>query len=244
MWDFLLLALRAVVQSWRQGKPIIRVFIVLGIAQIIIGALAALATDSGFLIRDIGRAVTGAFLGTATIIFLFIIVSQQLEQEEHKRERIEKVEERAREHPDRPQLAWDLARTKLESYLDRNLGQLRSIFWLTTFVMFIGFGFILYGLLKGYEKPDVLPVSIVSAASGVVISFIGGSFLLIYRSVMSQTRRYVSVLERINAVGMAVQVLNAISDDNKDLRNQSTAALAKQLIDLYSKAEYLAEEFK
>lgn len=135
-------------------------------------------------------------------------------------------------------------RSKLENYLDRNLSQLRSIFRLTLFVMAVGFGFVLFGMMKAYQNPNNLPVSLVGAASGVIISFIGGSFLLIYRSILAQTRRYVLVLERINAVGMAVQVLESISKDNVDLRNQSVAALAKQLIDMYSKNEFAEAETK
>ena len=104
--------------------------------------------------------------------------------------------------------------------------------------MLVGFSFVLYGLWKAYENSQNFPVSIVASVSGVIISFVGGSFLLIYRSILAQTRRYVSVLERINAVGMAVQVLGAISDESKDLKNQSTAALAKQLINLYSAAAH------
>jgi len=110
--------------------------------------------------------------------------------------------------------------------------------------MAVGFGFVLFGMMKAYQNPNNLPVSLVGAASGVIISFIGGSFLLIYRSILAQTRRYVLVLERINAVGMAVQVLESISKDNVDLRNQSVAALAKQLIDMYSKNEFAEAETK
>ena len=170
------------------------------------------------------------------------MTKEELQREEKTQAKLEKVEERAREHPDKPQLAWDLARTKLKNYLDRNLAQLRSIFWLTSFVMVVGFGLVLYGLIKAYERPEALPVSVVGSVSGVVISFIGGSFLLIYRSILTQTRRYVSVLERINAVGMAVQVLGSISEDSKELRNESTAILARQLIGLYSISDEADDE--
>jgi len=144
------------------------------------------------------------------------------------------VQERVLEHPEKPQFAWDLARTKLENYLDRNLGQVRSIYWLTLFVMLCGFGFVLYGLYYAFQSPDKLPVSIVASASGVLISIIGGSLLLIYRSVLAQSKEYVVVLERINAVGMAVQVIASIPDSGSDLKNQTTAELARQLLTLYA----------
>ncbi|CAK8717792.1 MAG: hypothetical protein CDV28_11115 [Candidatus Electronema aureum] len=153
-----------------------------------------------------------------------------------REEKIEKVEERFREHPEKPQLAWDLARTKLENYLDRNLSQVRSIYWLTLMVMFCGFGFVLFGLFKAAQNPEKLPVSIVASVSGVLISFIGGSFLLIYRSILAQSKEYVTVLERINAVGMAVQVIASIPDSNGELKHSTTAELAKQLLNLYAVA--------
>jgi hypothetical protein len=77
----------------------------------------------------------------------------------------------------------------------------------------------------------------VGSASGVIISFIGGSFLLIYKSIIEQSSNYVSILERINAVGMAVQVLSGIPDDQAELKHKTTAQLASDLIKIYSVAD-------
>jgi hypothetical protein len=167
------------------------------------------------------------------VIFAIVVAYQDHIEQEGRRKTIDEVAEQARAHPEKPQLAWDLARTKLESYLDRNLSQVRSIYWLTLLVMAAGFGFILYGLLQAFQSPDKLPVAIVASASGVLVSFIGGSFLLIYRSILAQSKDYVTVLERINAVGMAVQVISNIPDTSGTLRDQTTAELAKQLLGLY-----------
>jgi Na+/H+-dicarboxylate symporter len=145
------------------------------------------------------------------VIFAIVVAYQDHIEQEGRRKTIDEVAEQARAHPEKPQLAWDLARTKLESYL----------------------GFILYGLLQAFQSPDKLPVAIVASASGVLVSFIGGSFLLIYRSILAQSKDYVTVLERINAVGMAVQVISNIPDTSGTLRDQTTAELAKQLLGLY-----------
>jgi hypothetical protein len=163
-----------------------------------------------------------------------VVAYQNLLDQQARQNEIATVQERVLEHPEKPQFAWDLARTKLESYLDRNLAQVRSIYWLTLLVMVCGFGFILYGLYQAFQFPEKLPVSIVAAASGVLISFIGGSLLLIYRSVLGQSKDYVVVLERINAVGMAVQVIANIPDSGSDLKDRTTAELAKQLLTLYA----------
>jgi hypothetical protein len=100
--------------------------------------------------------------------------------------------------------------------------------------MVCGFGFILYGLYYAFQSSEKLPVSIVASASGVLISFIGGSLLVIYRSVLAQSKDYVVILERINAVGMAVQVIASIPESETELKNQTTAELARQLLSLYA----------
>lgn len=173
----------------------------------------------------------GAAAGTVIVFAAQLIASFERAAQSVK---IEAVEQRVREHPEKPQLAWDLARTKLESYLDRNLSQVRDIFWLTLVVMIAGFCLIVYGLQQSFSHPAASSVSIVASASGVLISFIGGSFLLIYKSILAQSKEYVSVLERINAVGMAVQVLASMSDESAAIRDKSTAELSKQLLAMYA----------
>ncbi|KVO83314.1 hypothetical protein WL21_09790 [Burkholderia ubonensis] len=154
--------------------------------------------------------------------------------------KVESVERKAAEHPEKPQLAWEVARTKLENYLDRNLAQVRSILWLTYLVMFAGFSLVLFGLYRALDAQNNLPVAVVGAASGVIITFIGGSFLVIYRSILAQSKGYVTVLERINAVGMAVQVLSNIPEDQAELKHKTTAQLATSLIQLYGERPAVA----
>ena len=178
-------------------------------------------------------AGTVFFVISGALIYLIVSALDAAKSAEQRIE-IAAVQELAHDNPGRPQFAWDLARIKLESYLDRNLNQVRSIFWLTLIVMFCGFGFVLYGLYHAFENPEKLPISIVASASGVLISFIGGSLLLIYRSILAQSKGYVTVLERINAVGMAVHVIASIPDENSDQKNQSKAELARQLLTLYA----------
>jgi hypothetical protein len=99
--------------------------------------------------------------------------------------------------------------------------------------MACGFAFILFGLYRAFDDPAKLNVAMVSSASGVIISFIGGSFLLVYRSILASAKDYVTVLERINAVGMAVQVIGNIPDASTELKQGAMADLAKQLLSLY-----------
>lgn len=202
-----------------------------------IAALVMLSRAVSYL-QDVGisfHQISATVLGVMASVLAVAVWYSEARARRESEQKIAVIEERALEHPEKPQLAWDLARAKLESYLDRNLSQVRSIYWLTLFVMGCGFGFVLFGLLKAFDSPEKLAVSIVASASGVIISFIGGSFLFIYRSILTQSKDYVSVLERINAVGMAVQVIANIPEESATLKHNTTAELAKQLLRLYAK---------
>lgn len=205
-------------------------YLSMGAGAYIHGYQSMYSINSDFSLLQISLLVTGAALLAGLFGY------QRYLDDAAKALVYEEVETRALQHPEKPQFAWDLARIKLESYLDRNLAQVRSIFWLTLIVMTAGFSLIMYGLYHAFETPDRLPVAVVASASGVLVSLIGGSFLIIYRSIMSQSKDYVGVLERINAVGMAVQVISNIPDTSSPLREQTTAELAKQLLGLYAKA--------
>jgi hypothetical protein len=228
--------LESLVKAWKRDDKNVRAALLLAVAATAIAITIALLAQSGFVDKKITETVAGVILALSGLVAVGVAVSQGLAEQEAREQKIETVEQRLREHPEKPQLAWDLARVKLESYLDRNLSQVRSIYLLTLIVMLFGFGFVSYGLFQASQNPEKLPVSIVAAASGVLISFIGGSFLLIYRSILAQSKEYVTVLERINAVGMAVQVIATIPDASAELKSQTKAELAKQLLTLYAHA--------
>lgn len=154
--------------------------------------------------------------------------------DEKNEEFIVEQEKKVSEHPNEPKLAWDLARIKLESYLNRNLSQVKSIFTLSVFVMVVGFGLIIYGSIMVFQDPKNLNGSIVVAISGLIVNFIGATFLIVYKSVMEQAKEYVTVLERINAVGMSVQIIDTIKDSHSQIREETKAELSKKLIDLYT----------
>lgn len=231
----------ALLKAWQSGERRVRMALLLGIGFTVIALIVAVLSEIGVLDQKVAGIISGGLGLVAGMSVVGVLSYQNLVEQQVREQKIETVEERLREHPERPQLAWDLARTKLENYLDRNLSQVRSIYWLTLIVMLCGFGFVMYGLFQASQNPDKLPVSIVASASGVLISFIGGSFLLIYRSILEQSKEYVTVLERINAVGMAVQVIASIPDDSAELKNATTAELAKQLLGLYAGGLQLSE---
>lgn len=173
-------------------------------------------------------AVSLAIAGTFAI--LGIGTYRQVLESTAREKVIEEVEERVRQHPNEPQAAWDLARLKLESYLNRNLRQIQWIFFLTLLVMFAGFIIIGYGVIHVYQSPENFKPSVVVTVSGVIVEFIAATFLLIYRSTMDQARSYVTMLEKINAVGMSIQILDTMESRETD---KFRAQLAMELLSLY-----------
>jgi len=130
-----------------------------------------------------------------------------------------------------PHSAWETARIKLEAYLDRNLIQVNLVFWMSVLVMFAGFSFVLAGIYILFKNPANFSwVKALPAISGLITQFIGATFMVIYRSTMGQANDFMSVLERINTVGMAVHELDRIPEEEKKLKYEVRARLVELLV--------------
>lgn len=206
-------------------------FVILAILVVLVGELKAddVNKKSFDLVAGV-LGLVGAFLGFG------IKVYEDTKENEKRAKKIESLEKEIKEKPDESQTAWELARLKLESYLNKNLKQVSSIFYLSATVMLVGFGLIIFGIYKVYSNPELLNPSILATCTGVIVNFIGGTLLLIYRSTMNQAKGYVEVLERINAVGMSIQILESIDDKNLELKDSTTAEIAKELLKIYGKS--------
>ncbi len=219
--------------AWRHGGKRVQLLVV---AAILLGAVAFLANIASKILRYEGQffdAISTVLGAAAALIGFGIYAYRRTIEEEQNEERVERAEQRVKDNPDQPQAAWDLARIKLESYLNRNLNQVRSIFWLTALVMLVGFTFIGYGIVEAFNNLSDIKPALLSTVSGLLVNFIGATFLVLYKSTMEQSKEYVAILERINAVGMSVQVLEKIDVKNKALKDATTAELSKQLLAMY-----------
>src|SRR6185436_14919073 len=215
----------ALTKAFIQGSKNFRIFLVLNIILLFLGIMFV------FVFEIYNHKIIGYILtGLATAIFIVVLAYQLAIEETAVKDEIKKAEERIKENPKEPTVAWELARIKLENYLNRNLSQIQWIFIWTVIIMIAGFVIIGYGIMKAYEPATHLKASIVTTASGLLVEFIGATFLVIYKSTMQQAKEYVNVLERINAVGMSVQILESISKEEIKLQDQTRAEIAKQLL--------------
>ena len=123
------------------------------------------------------------------------------------------AKKRADEQPEKTKPAWDLARVTLESYFNKNLSQINIIFYVSVVLMTFGFIIIILGFILASQSQSSLISAAITTGAGVITEFIGATFLLVYRSTIDQALIYTKMLERINTVGMAMQILDTMSDE-------------------------------
>jgi nitrate reductase NapE component len=167
-------------------------------------------------------------VGLAAVYLVSTLLTSTREEAQKARVRIEAIEVKAENQPEKAKFAWELASAKLESYFDRNLMQVYSIFIIAIVAMIVGFGFMLWGVWLALRNPGQ-NTSWIAAISGIITEFIGATFMVIYRSTMAQANAFMQVLERINTVGMAVQILDSIPDSESQLKNSMRAELVNLL---------------
>jgi hypothetical protein len=177
------------------------------------------------IVAIVGVAATGAAVALS-------LSEQYFNRQKAKKteQKVEEIETKALQQPAKISFAWDLARIKLEQYFDRNLNQVKWIFIVAVGVMIAGFSIVMYGVTLVINQPGNIKVALVSAVSGIITQFIAVTFMVIYRSTLAQAGSYMTILERINSVGMAVQILDSIGDENGELKNKTRAEIVHLLL--------------
>ncbi|MGG6294186.1 TRADD-N-associated membrane domain-containing protein [Leptolyngbya sp. AN02str] len=172
-------------------------------------------------IWEISTQVFGPFLTNIFLAFPYILLILGFFLYFHTEQASSKLEEKAyllaqerhRAEPSKAKPVWDMAQLTLESYFNRNLSQIRWIFWLSLGVMSLGFILILYGVALGYQRPEEnWRIAAIGSLAGLITEFIGATFLFVYRSSIQQADKYAQILERMNFVGMAMQMLDSIAE--------------------------------
>lgn len=156
-----------------------------------------------------------------------ILKRQKAAKEQAK---IENAEISAREQPEKAKSAWNLASVRLDAYFRRNLAQINQIVVISILVMIVGFGFVLWGVILSSHQPKLTPTSWVAGIAGIVTQFIGATFMVIYRSTMTQANQFMHILDRINTIGIAVQVLDSIPDAETQLKNETRSQIVALLL--------------
>jgi hypothetical protein len=204
-----------------------------------VGASNEVGPDSGSssFALDSRPRFSQAFLPFISYAAVFIFLSSMAllldwrirTANKRREEKVARAKELADKNPEHTRYAWQLARTRLENYFDKNLFQVNMVFWLAVLVMTAGFLVVLWGVkntLDGGHGGEI------AAGAGVITQFLGATFMVIYRSTMQQANDFMTVLDRINNVGMAMQVLDQISDEPAALKNEVRAKIVDRLLTL------------
>jgi hypothetical protein len=198
----------------------------------LLGLFVFLSFELPFVRDALGLLVT-TFSSVAAGLGAFYATRRDKQTEREYEQRIDRIQSQADKEPRKSRFAWDIARTKLEEYFDRNLSQVKAVFWISVAIMVAGMGFIIYAITRSINSPDTLTPTYVAGVAGVITEFIGATFMLLYRSTMKQALDYMATLERINRVGMAVQILDSIQEQTEkdaEAKNLARSEIAKMLL--------------
>jgi hypothetical protein len=178
---------------------------------------------------DIDLVGLASFVGFTTFVGAILRGARGRQDDRLLGEKRAQIEDLSQKKPNDPKLAWDLARITLEQYFNRNLDQTRLMFFLALLVMLAGFGLVVWATASAVHQPKVGGGSVVGVIAGVITQFIGATFMVMYRSTVQQASSFVAILERINAVGMAVQIIEGVPDTDP-IYNSTRAEMARLLL--------------
>jgi hypothetical protein len=216
-------------KTWLNYAP----SVVLGAVTISMG-LSLKAAYNGSLTT----AVDFGLGGVAGLVLALVLMVYR--ESTAARARLDEAEREFDKQPERAKAVWDVAFFRLELYVKRNLTQVGVIFYVILSAMVGGFVLIGLGVWRIIEQAQVGPTAlqpgVLVACSGVLVEFIVGTFLIIYKATLSQAQGFVGMLERINAVGMSAQLIEGADASAKDAKAEARLALARQLLQLYGMA--------
>jgi len=171
------------------------------------------------------------FLGALSLLIALILGASSLAVKKRlKVEHYQGLVEESKKVSEKVRPTWDMAKATLEQYFDRNLKQINLIFYVSVFVMLVGFGIIIFAIYISIKpsggSDSVVTPAVIGTLSGIITEFIGATFLFIYKSTVEQAIRYTSSLERINSVGMSMQILDTIQQTKETLTELTQAKIS------------------
>jgi hypothetical protein len=191
-------------------------------------------------------AVISTIIGAISANYLSDVASKMFRvRADEAKVALQDAKQQVKEQPNQIKPIWEYAQAKIDEYVANNLVQLGLIFRISIIVMSVGFiliaggiGLFVYLLFNPLQSQVGQSVSIsaiqmpgvLATIAGVITEFIGATFLFMYQSAIQQSMSYVKTLERINAVGMAVEITNKLPDDQKEMRDKTISEIAKLIL--------------
>lgn len=122
---------------------------------------------------------------------------------------------------------------RLDAYLSLNIKQINMIFYTSLIVMTIGFIMIIVAIILALINPIKTTPAIVAGVGGVITEFIGATFLIMYRSAIEHSGRYIQTLDKASSAEQAINILDNIGAQNEDEKRniiEAKTEIAKLLL--------------
>lgn len=225
-------------RAWQSNGRGVRAFIVFATFMVWVGA-GLIVYDQVRALKSVASLVAGGALMGVGVTFIVVVAAMQegievRKKQDEKKEIVSQAQASLKDPEKAPGAAWELAQFKIEEYLDKNIQQVSWIFRLVLLVCFCGFLLILSGVGLAIANKDQQLPAILAASSGVMVSFVSATFLVVYKNAMEQAKEYMQILERINAVGVSVSILQTVSQSSAVQKDQALIDVSKQLLLMYS----------
>ncbi|MCB9009841.1 MAG: hypothetical protein H6656_21145 [Ardenticatenaceae bacterium] len=195
------------------------------------------------MLSSLDPSLTILLMSGGIIIFAFLIIwlAGGRKQESLGNQILEGAEKRRVEEPEKNIVVYEEAFGRLATYIDNNINQSKNVYRLTVGMILVGFIMVGAGIVfiafttSGNSVGEAWPV----IAAGVITEFIAATILFVYKSVFQQTADYFQALERLSSVGMSIQILDDLADDQDDdfhdlvrIKVETKAEIAKRLLGL------------
>lgn len=217
----------------KRERGILRFIGILVIITLIISVLFSFFNDNKKILNILSAIVT--VISITVLLSFFALNRIQVEKDNIKKEKIiGKAESILEQNPNETKAAWTIAKAKIETYIENNIKQVTSSFNVCVILIVIGFIMIVSGIVSVYLQNDANGSMLIIVA-GVIVDFIGATVLIVLKNVFNQSKDYLIALERINAVGMCLQVIELIEEKKESTKKDKVKAnIAKRILSMYS----------
>ncbi len=167
-----------------------------------------------------------SLIGFVLLIFLYILLFKDELQEQIKTKK--EIKEEEKNNPEKIKPVLDYAKIELQEQITIIKNQAKIVFIFS--IIFLCFGIVAI-LLTILKKDIPNKIALITAIGGAITEIIGGVFLVMYKSLISQLNENLKILERLNIIGISIKILDTIAINNKEKINNVKIELTKKIID-------------
>jgi hypothetical protein len=124
---------------------------------------------------------------------------------------------------------------KLTSYIDNHLKKSNEIYNISTKLSYFGYILLLIGGCLAFFKSDSFQMAILISVSGIILNFISSIILVIFKSLMEQTKNYLAILEKTSLIGVSWFLSEQITD--REAREKLLSEVALKILELNKQKE-------